>query len=594
MKRAIGFAILTIVIIAGGMAIRGRFVGTAAATKTQYKVAKAARGEVKKTVSATGTLKPWTTVDIKSKAGGRVERLRVDVGSAVKKNDIIAEIDPSDTLLSVDTARADIDSANAREDQSRRSWQLQIQQSELAVANAQLSLRSAKASLSAAKARLETSRRQRDNQPEITSATIAGAQANYENAVKQLNELRDATLPQELAAARASLEQAEANRKNAFANLNRQRALMEKGFVSQQAVDQAEANYEGAAAQASTARRKMETIDKEHQATEDAMLARLRQAEAQLKTAKAGSIDVDLRKIAFSEQQAAVSQSEQQVATATKNLQLAIANRANNQIRYNDILQARATKARAVASFSNAKKTLDQTVVRAPSEGVVLTKYVEEGTIITSGLSLSSTGTNIIQLGDVTRMYVDVVVDETDIASVEEGQTVDVSVEAYSGIPFSGKVTRIDPQAMVESNVTTIHVRVEVDNSEPSFRLLKPGMNATCEFVVDKKDDVVNVPTDAVHTDDNGSYVEIAEGGTHAPPDPKTGDVAGEDVFVDVKVTRRAIEVGTEGNETTEVATGLKDGEPIVVQKIEPTPQTTTSPFASGGPGGGMRGGRMR
>ena len=56
-----------------------------AADKTQYKIAAAQFGAVKKTVSATGTLQPWSTVDIKSKAGGRVNALLVDVGSVVTK-----------------------------------------------------------------------------------------------------------------------------------------------------------------------------------------------------------------------------------------------------------------------------------------------------------------------------------------------------------------------------------------------------------------------------------------------------------------------------------------------------------------------------
>ena len=101
---------------------------------------------------------------------------------------------------------------------------------------------------------------------------------------------------------------------------------------------------------------------------------------------------------------------------------------------------------------------------------------------------MNSSGQNLLQIGDTSKMYVDVTVDETDIAAVEEGQNVDVAIEAYPGMPFEGKVIRIDPQAVVLQNVTSVHVRVEVDNSVPTFALLKPGMNATCEFVMEKAD----------------------------------------------------------------------------------------------------------
>src|SRR5262249_25818597 len=163
-------------------------------------------------------------------------------------------------------------------------------------------------------------------------------------------------------------------------------------------------------------------------------------------------------------------------------------------IRQSQIDQARASGARAQAALVNAKTQLDQTRVVAPSDGIVLKKYVEQGTLITSGVSFNSSGTSIVQMGDISRMYVDVQVDETDAASVDPGQAVDIPFDAYPTTPFEGKVIKIDPQAVIDQNVTTVHVRVEVDNSVPSYRLLKPGMNATCEFIVDKKEDVVAVP----------------------------------------------------------------------------------------------------
>jgi HlyD family secretion protein len=230
--------------------------------------------------------------------------------------------------------------------------------------------------------------------------------------------------------------------------------------------------------------------------------------------------------------------------------------------------------------------------VRSPSDGVILQKYVEQGTIITSGLSLSSTGTSILQIGDTTKMYVNVSVDETDIGSVDVGQPVEVTVEAYPDVPFEGKVARIDPQAKVEQNVTTFNVRVEIDNSSPTFRLLKPGMNATCEFIVGEKENVVAVPTDAVRTDDNGSFVEIAQGGVPAPPDPSAKTPPDPDALVDVKTRRVAVEVGLEGNDSVEITKGLKEGDTVVTQTIEAATQAAGSPFAGGGGrGGGGRGG---
>src|SRR5689334_4807439 len=136
MKRAIIVILVLAVIGAGALYYIPKLRAANPADKVQFKIAKAETGTVKKTVSATGTLQPWTVVDIKSKAGGRVDKMAVDVGAVVKANQVICKIDPTDTQLSVDQARADIDSASARIDNSTQTFKLQKQQSQIAVETA--------------------------------------------------------------------------------------------------------------------------------------------------------------------------------------------------------------------------------------------------------------------------------------------------------------------------------------------------------------------------------------------------------------------------------------------------------------------------
>jgi len=367
---------------------------------------------------------------------------------------------------------------------------------------------------------------------------------------------------------------------------------MQKGFVSQQVVDQARAAAASDQASVNAARAKVSTIDAQQAAARASSDAQVAQSKAALQNAKAQT-DVTAKKNALLQAQAAYEQAQAQVQQSQAALDQAIANQANNGIKEQAVKTAQASEARAQASLTNAKTTLDQTTVTAPEDGVVLQKYVEQGTIITSGLSLSSTGTSIVQLGNIDRMYVDVQVDETDIANVDEGQSVDISFDAYPGVPFEGKVYRVEPQAQVDNNVTTVHVRVEVDNSEPTFRLLKPGMNSTCEFILGKKENVVAVPNDAIHQDDQGSYVQTASGGKVAPADPTSGQPADKDTLVGVTLKRVAVETGLVGNDTTEITKGLKEGDTIVVQTIEPE-ETTAAPTqgaaAGGSPFGGGRG----
>ncbi|MDH7571049.1 MAG: efflux RND transporter periplasmic adaptor subunit, partial [Armatimonadota bacterium] len=233
------------------------------------------------------------------------------------------------------------------------------------------------------------------------------------------------------------------------------------------------------------------------------------------------------------------------------------------QIRAADITTAKAQVASSEARLQNANTQYEQTVIVAPRAGVILQRYVEEGTIITSGTSAISQGTNIVQLGDLSRMFVEVLVDEADIGSVEVDQKVDITVDAYPSELFEGKVTRIDPQAETTQNVTTIKVKVEVDN--PDARL-KPGMNASCEFIVERADDVLYVPSEAVKEDDNGKFtVTVLEG---------------------EKQIVKEVETGITGGDSTEIKSGLKEGETVITAIIEPTTTRTSS-----GGSGGMRGG---
>lgn len=584
------YAAVTVAFLGGALYIALGHKGPNPAQMTQYKLGTAQRGSVRKTVSSTGTLQPWTTVDIKSKAGGRVMQMLVDVGTQVKKNQIIALIDRSDTLLSVSQAQSDIAAANAKKEQSDQSFRLQVEQSRIAIANAKAALRSANKSRQAAAVRLQTAKLQADIQPDLTGAAIAQARAGYDQAVKQRAQL-DSTNQQDRSSAKSAYDQAVANAKNAQANLTRQNSLLQKGFVSQQAVDNAQANFDVAQAQVQGAKTKLDTLDAELESNVEATDARVAQAKAALRSAEAGTIDIKCKRNSELEAEAALSQAEAQVAQSQQALNEAIANQRNDSIRKLDITSAVASQTRSDATLKNANDTLAQTTVRAPSDGVILQKYVDQGTIITSGLSMNTSGSSIVQLGDTTRMYVDVTVDETDIASVDVGQDVEVSMDAYPGMTFSGKTARIDPRAVAEQNVTQIHVRVEVDNASATFRLLKPGMNATCDFIVGEKEDTLTVPSSAVRTDDNGSYVQIPSGGRVAPADATTGQAADPNVRIGVKITRREVQVGIQGDESTEITNGLKDGETIVVQTIEPSTsastKTTTSALKSGMPGGG-------
>ena len=156
---------------------------------------------------------------------------------------------------------------------------------------------------------------------------------------------------------------------------------------------------------------------------------------------------------------------------------------------------ARAQLVKARTNLELARERLGDVTIRAPITGTVIHKSVEAGQIIASASGNVSGGTTLMLMADLAEMQVRTLVDETDIGRIVPGQSARVTVEAYPNRTFMGRVYKIEPQAVVEQNVTMFPVLVRLDNSE---RLLRPGMNAEVQVEIARRNDVVAVPNAAV------------------------------------------------------------------------------------------------
>lgn len=160
-----------------------------------------------------------------------------------------------------------------------------------------------------------------------------------------------------------------------------------------------------------------------------------------------------------------------------------------------DLTQSQAALVAARASLDIAKQRLEDATVRAPVAGTVIAKDVSLGQVISSATGSVSGGTTILKMADLNQVRVRALVDETDIGSVKVGQLVTVTVDAYPDRPFQGLVEKIEPQAVVDQSVTMFPVLVSIANREG---LLMPGMNGEVAIHVERRDNVLAVPTDAV------------------------------------------------------------------------------------------------
>ena len=154
-------------------------------------------------------------------------------------------------------------------------------------------------------------------------------------------------------------------------------------------------------------------------------------------------------------------------------------------------------------------------------------------------------GQAAFQIIDLQDMRVMAEVEETDIPDMQEGQVVDIFLDAYPDVTFSGKVTQVGVKSQTGSAGTTVFpVVVQMDRTDIPLRL---GYNATVDIKVLSKNNVIAVPITAVFSEDGTEYVFVVEGG---------------------KAYRREIETGDRTEEWVEVVSGLDEGERVVVEGV--------------------------
>jgi HlyD family secretion protein len=209
--------------------------------------------------------------------------------------------------------------------------------------------------------------------------------------------------------------------------------------------------------------------------------------------------------------------------------------------------QAQAQVLQSQASLKQLEEQLSYTTIVAPMDGVILSRDVEIGDAVSSILVLGSTATLVMTEGDTSQVYVKGKVDEADIAHVYMNQPARIKVESFRDRVFNGRVTKIAPLGVEKDNVTTFEVRVSIDNPGGE---LKANMTANAEILLDEHKGVLTVPENAVMYDgQKNASVEI--------PDKKQ------------KEGKRKIpvKVGLSNGSVTEVLSGLKEGDQVVLQQ---------------------------
>jgi HlyD family secretion protein len=210
------------------------------------------------------------------------------------------------------------------------------------------------------------------------------------------------------------------------------------------------------------------------------------------------------------------------------------------------IAQSQGQLAQDRANLKQLEEQLSYTDIESPLDGVVLSRDVEMGDAVSSILVLGSSATLVMTLGDTSSVYVKGKVDESDIGRVYLGQPARIKVESFKDKTFNGVVTKISPMGVEKDNVTTFEVRVSINNPGGE---LKAEMTANAEIILEEHKNVLQIPEGAIVYDkDKKASVEV--------PDPSAKDGK----------KKIAVNIGISNGAKTELLSGLKEGDQVVLQ----------------------------
>lgn len=292
---------------------------------------------------------------------------------------------------------------------------------------------------------------------EAVEAAVLNQRAQVERARAEVDNARAA-----LAAAKAQTAKAAVLLADAARDLERKSGLFQRELIARSEQDSAQAAHDSAAAQVESA-----------QAQEQALASAIRSAEAQAR-----------------------------VVTA-------------------QLTAAEATVRQKRAALEQAQVDLAYTFIRAPVDGVVVSRNVDVGQTVAASLSAPTLFT-IAQ--DLTKMQIDTNLDEADIGRIREGQRATFTVDSFPTETFTGQVVQIRKAPRTIQNVVTYNVVIGFDNADQK---LLPGMTANVRVVVDVRPDVLRVPNAALRFRPPGEEPPATGASAESPTSPPPASAGG-------------------------------------------------------------------
>lgn len=163
----------------------------------------------------------------------------------------------------------------------------------------------------------------------------------------------------------------------------------------------------------------------------------------------------------------------------------------------------------AKAEYEQATSNVNDTVISTPIDGYVIGKPTPVGQTVSSGISTPQV---LMSVANLDKMQIYLMVDESDIGQIKQGQTVEFTVDAYPNEIFKGTISLIGRSATTTNNVNYYTCYVDVENSEGK---LLPTMTARANVIVDEIQDALTVSNKCLHTENGEKYVLVYDKATN-------------------------------------------------------------------------------
>ncbi len=224
------------------------------------------------------------------------------------------------------------------------------------------------------------------------------------------------------------------------------------------------------------------------------------------------------------------------------------------------------------AQLSSARHNLQEVTIEAEMAGIVTRLNVEEGEIAIMG-TLNNPGTVLMTVADLSTIEAEVEVDETEVVSIETGQSAKVTLDAFPDTSYAGIVTEVGNSPILSSSVSgqqgvDFKVVITVTDTIPNVR---PGLSADSEIIAARAENGLAIPIQSLTVrqkkDLKGAEAEpdsSSADSTAVKEDDKDSEIEGVFVVVDGKAEFRQIKIGVAGQTHFEVISGLEEGDKVV------------------------------